>query len=485
MTLAKQAARTHEGSRVLRIAVVQGARIVEERVLRERGPVTVGRTERNTFTLAGDALPPSFELFAVVDGGYVLHFVEGMEGRLVLAEGVRSLAELRASGRARRMGSIWQLPLDESSRGKVTVGDATFLFQFVVPPPTMPRPQLPVAIRTSPLERIDWRYNACLASFLMLAFGGISYVEYVYDPQVVEGAFDLHARVTQLIPPPMPEPVPAVNNPVQQRDPEQPTGTPEPDTPTTPDPRTPDHGQPRPAPRPSPRRSDEEIIAEVMTIATRAGDAVIRGLERSAEFVAITGATDTGRGTAADVFHRGGLMNGSVQGLAATNGITNGNNTAGITRTGLVASTAGPGNGPHGLGRDHVVRPSGNDIASTATLIVRVPTGRAQLDPIPEPSGPGALPISVVGDVIRRNIGGIQNCYTQALRTNPSLRGRIEVDFTIGTSGRITGTPAASGMSEAPEVGRCVAQRLRYLVFPAPRDGAVDFSIPFNFTPGQ
>jgi hypothetical protein len=58
------------------------------------------------------------------------------------------------------------------------------------------------------------------------------------------------------------------------------------------------------------------------------------------------------------------------------------------------------------------------------------------------------------------------------------------VHFTVGGTGRVVGAPNASGMPDAPEVGRCVENRIRYLVFPQPHDGAVEATIPFGFTPG-
>ncbi len=56
------------GPKVLRIGVMQGTRITEERIVRDRSAVTVGATERNTFTIATGDLPPSFELFSIEEG---------------------------------------------------------------------------------------------------------------------------------------------------------------------------------------------------------------------------------------------------------------------------------------------------------------------------------------------------------------------------------------------------------------------------------
>ena len=89
-----------------------------------------------------------------------------------------------------------------------------------------------------------------------------------------------------------------------------------------------------------------------------------------------------------------------------------------------------------------------------------------------------------VARVVRRGLGGLQWCYTRGLQDHPSLAGRVEVQFSIGGSGRIVGTPGVHGFDEAPDVQQCLRTRFRSLVFPVPSGGAVDVSFPFHFSPG-
>ena len=70
------------------------------------------------------------------------------------------------------------------------------------------------------------------------------------------------------------------------------------------------------------------------------------------------------------------------------------------------------------------------------------------------------------------------------MRNRPTLQGRIEVHFSIGTSGRIAGTPDIHGFEEAPEVRQCIQNRFRSMVFPQPTGGAVEAAFPFQFIPG-
>src|SRR6476660_4885307 len=68
--------------RILRIGVLLGGKIVEERLIRDRVPVTIGQSMKNTFSVPGEGLPLGLTLFAMDDGKYSLRFLNKMDGRL-------------------------------------------------------------------------------------------------------------------------------------------------------------------------------------------------------------------------------------------------------------------------------------------------------------------------------------------------------------------------------------------------------------------
>lgn len=149
--------------KVLRIGVIQGARIIEERIVRTRETVTIGPSEKNHFVIAHPSLAGRHPLFELRSGGpkgeqYWLNFSPEMTGRVAFpqdAGGVVDLGALRTSPKAQPGSRGHAAPLTEECKGKVVIGDTTMLFQFVVPPPIQPRPQLPASVRGGWLSRVD------------------------------------------------------------------------------------------------------------------------------------------------------------------------------------------------------------------------------------------------------------------------------------------------------------------------------------------
>src|SRR6266404_3450207 len=154
--------------KILRMGIIQGGRIVEERLVRKRENITIGQSAKNMFVVPSDSLPRNWLLFEMTGNHYVAHFSDGMDARIAVGNEIISLAQLKQTGKIQKKGHSWILPLDERSRGKITLGDMTILFQFVTPPPPQPRPQLPASVRGSVTSDVDWFFTTIAgASFLL------------------------------------------------------------------------------------------------------------------------------------------------------------------------------------------------------------------------------------------------------------------------------------------------------------------------------
>ncbi|MBN2360095.1 MAG: AgmX/PglI C-terminal domain-containing protein [Deltaproteobacteria bacterium] len=154
--------------KVLRIGVIQGGRILDERLLRRRAPVTVGSDSKNTFVLAAGELPRSFKLLDVVRDRYLLCFDDEMRGRLTIEGESLDFETIKARGLALQTGSGYRVELSESARGRVVLGDLTFLFQFVVPPAPHVQSQLPTLVRGGWSTALDWPLLLCIGVSLVV-----------------------------------------------------------------------------------------------------------------------------------------------------------------------------------------------------------------------------------------------------------------------------------------------------------------------------
>ncbi len=127
----------------------------------------------------------------------------------------------------------------------------------------------------------------------------------------------------------------------------------------------------------------------------------------------------------------------------------------------------------HGHGHGHV---PGTHVAKGPSVHWRNPTidTNGRLDP------------QVIQRVVRLNSGRFIGCYQDGLRSNPSLQGRVAVQFLIGRDGSVATAADTSGSDLAdPGVRSCVVRSFYSLSFPSPKGGTVRVIYPFSFTPAD
>src|SRR3977135_95061 len=123
MTAVMRAMTQATGPKVLRIGLVQGGRVIEERIIKQRTSVTIGQSEKAMFVIQSGNVPSQFKLFELVGNDYYLNFMDGMSGRVALATGITDIGALK--GQAKKVGNAYQVKLTEEASGKVVVGDTT------------------------------------------------------------------------------------------------------------------------------------------------------------------------------------------------------------------------------------------------------------------------------------------------------------------------------------------------------------------------
>jgi len=470
MTMAMQAVQIKpSGPKVLRIGVIQGGKIVEERIIRKRETVTVGSSEKNHFVLAADGLAARFEVFQLVGADYILNFTDKMGGRVGLPGGVQDLAQLRTGGGARNAGTHFQVKLSDNSRGKIVIGSVTLLFQFVAPPPVQPRPQLPAAARAGFVRSIDWLFTAFVVFTFMSTFGFIVYLEN-YDAPIDQGIAAVPDSLAKMIfeePTPPPEPKeeePEVDAEAEAEDAE------------------PEAAEPAPTKGPAEPAPDSEARAQQVA---EASARIAQEAAQSAEALIVGALSAEAGGVLADVL-AGGAVTGSAEDIlsqAAGVGVAQ-SASGGELRT---RSGGGDGSGQAG-GLGSLARAGGADATAGrgegGPVAERRIKGETKLAKGGDIGGTGEFDASLVVSIIKTRIKAIQACYERELRRNPALAGKVTVEFTIQPRGNVTDAKVAANTTGDDAVARCVMETVeRFRFNPGPSGGSVSYSYPFVFAP--
>lgn len=468
MTMAMQAVQIPQaGPKVLRIGVIQNGRIVEERIIGKRETVTVGTSEKNHFAIGGDNVPSRFEVFQLVGNDYILNFTEQMSGRVGLPGGVQDLEQLRKSGAARNAGTHFQVKLSDSSRGKVVIANTTLLFQFVSPPPVQPKPQLPAAARAGFVRTIDWLFTALVVFTFMSMFGFIVYLENA-DWKIEQGLAMVPDDVARMI---FEEPAP----------PPEPT-EPEPTEPT-------DEGEDEQAEeaKPEPSKGEEKPSSptEGPDEAQAINDKTARIAEEAAQAAEalIVGALGEAGGALQDVLANGAVTGSAQDILAQASGIGVATTSSGTLRT---QSGGATGSGQKGLGSLAAAGGPGatQGKGEGGAVTERTVRGKTEVGDGGDIGGSGDFDAALVVAMIKKRIGAIRACYEKELKRNPTLAGKVTIEFTIQPQGNVTGVQVKQNTTGDDNVGTCVKNAVGGFRFsPGPEGGSVSFSYPFVFAP--
>jgi TonB family protein len=450
--------------KVLRIGVIQGGKITEEQIVRQRENVTIGQSEKNTFIIPHPKLPGRFNLFELKGGKYFLNVRDFMEGKISSPQGIQDLSTL---GRARNV------PLDDRSRGKISIGDTTLLFQFVVAPPVQPKPQLPAALRGGWFKSFieDWFFNLLVVvSFLVHVIPIVYLVS--KDWPIVEQGFDLDNKFLELVIQAPDEDILEKMKGEKTEGDEGEVGEEESEGDGTDD-QVSDSKSKGPK---KPLTAEEKAALEAQRRAKLEAQVSKSGL------LAALGSTGEGAdGTAGADLLRAGGVDSDIDAVMKT---VSGVKTAGAGDVGgsLRAPAGSEGGGK--VADIGAIRVSQADAdLSTEGATERKVKGSASAGKGDEVGGSGILDAGEVNKVVKSRLTAIKMCYEKALKKNPTLEGKLSVRFTIGTSGRVTSASVSSDTLGDPEVSSCVISKVKTFAFSKPEGGSVEYVFPFVFKP--
>jgi len=424
--------------RILRIGVLLGGKIVEERLIRERMAVSLGQSMRNTFSIPVEGLPLEFTLFALDERGrYHLRFLGKMDGRLSDSGGqVNTLDALKSRG-ATQVGDYWQVPLGDSSRGKLSLGDLTVLFQFVAEPPRQPKPMLPASVRGTFADRFDPRLSVIMAASVILHFTVVilALLGDVEEKSLAAKAYNLTFQ---------PEKYEAkLEDPKTAPDPSAGSGA-----------GSADDKKPEKVAVAQPRNTGGGR-AEKQEVGMTQDDA-----EAMANLMTGEGKDGTSEGDMSSRRPQGDLK-GEID------AIKEGNKTVGVG--GGANRGSRDGGGPRvGTGAGPKIDgPTGPESAGGGKVAEKSPQGRINVSSKAGGDESSLSPDAVLNKIISAYMAGLKRCYKQYLNKEATARGAVALSFTVNETGRLV-NGVAKGFS--PEVDTCIQGQMSTWRFAVPKD---------------
>lgn len=458
------------GSKILRVGLFQNDRLLEECWMRKPGTVTIGHDlKRNHLVVPASNLPRTFSIFAYVGGRYFLQFTDQMDGKISRRGegGVQSLQDLVASGTAKKKGSVYQVPLDFGTSGRIRIADAAVIFQFVTPPPIRPRPVLPASMKGGLVNSMERPLALILGLSALIQVGFVVILAVQDWPVVEEQEFQIPDRMARIFVPVEPEePEPVDQEPTDDGDqavaedpPEQTNDTVEEAT---------------------PEEIAEARQEERIEVTERVRDTTIVGT--------LTALGEDGR----SVVDRLVDNVGDISTEEAFEGAQRVEVGSGARTDVLGRRDGSPDAGGGGLAEGEEINAIGGsdrevDIGDRKEEEVqRVDLGISQPDDVVG----GSLDTAALNRSLRQLSSNIEACYRDYLRTNQTASGTVRVLISItarGSRGVVqSATVALDEVSPNNRVGQCVANQLQSgrVRLPPPEEGDVQVTVPFHFAPG-
>ena len=366
-----------------------------------------------------------------------------MGGRVALQSGISELAGLR--GQAKKIGAAYQIKLTEEARGKVTVGNTTFLFQFVAPPPPQPRPQLPLAVKGGLASQIDWNLTIIAAFSFLLHFGviGAMYSDWM-DPVLNDdatsgGIIDMMKNIPAAPIEVPPDPVSA--------------------TPTATAAAT---AAPAAA---APKASGPQKMSQSQAAA----------LSAQADQIQMQMLAAFGGGSAV----QGALNRGDIPPVDLGSAAASGAGVSASTGNGLNLGNGGgairPGGGSGGLGSIGSTTGGGAGGAGHETAVAG-PTGKVDVG-----ATTATVAVANAGAVVAGLRAGFRSCYNQGLNTDPTMSGKVMLSVKIAPNGEVSSADPSGNTGLSAGVVQCLVRKVKNAQFDAPGPTGSTLQIPITF----
>lgn len=436
--------------KALHVGVIRAGRFIDDRWFRG-GPlsITVGEAEKNSFSIPLAALPQSHQLFTAREHGYALCFTSEMEGRVDLQG--REIELSSAVSSAKKNGHVYELPLTEDAKGRVSMGEVTFVFNFAAPPPLPARPTLPREARGTLWNVTDHTFATVLLISLLLHGGAVSAISRRDLPPEEAAMEEIPDRFAKLL---VPDKPPEEEKPKEEEK----------------------QAADEKAPEEEKREEKKDKAASAPKDSAEHRAAVQKAVAQKG-LVKILGSMGSGSsgGALANVLSAGGGFSDDIgAALAGAGGVAIATEAGGPSRKGEGAAQA------TGIGGLATAGGGGVKMREKADVAVR---GSVSAEGDAEVDSP-SVDKAALSRFINLRKGSIQGCYEAQLKRNPSLHGKIVLRFTIGTRGQIVEVSIDSDTLGSDELGSCITRLVKAWRMPFSPDADTTVTFPFLFHPG-
>lgn len=427
-------------NKLLRVALVWNGTVINERVLRKPEKVWVGSDKEGLLSPYPMFVLPNTDRSLLFDPSgeqsYSLTLLPGMGGLVTIGDQEKDVASLGGG-----------TTISPGDWGVLTLGDSSLFFQWVDDEGAI--------VGASPLSTIDYNLasTVLVAAFVHLLLLLFAFV--TWDPTLQRGDFDIPDRFVRILAQEPPdileeeeEDVPDETMSEAAAGEEGEFGDPDDETETE----LPDH--------------DAPLVDQLETPELgRAFDAAI------AESGALT-----------SLFAQNDSFANQFGADFATAGEGDAFN---VGRGAMGLGGAGSGSGGGGFGEGRVGGVGSLDTgggrgqgAALGRRQARAPEARVERG---TPNVSGFLTREQIERVVRRHSRGIRFCYERELQSDPSLGGRISVNWTIGLDGRVNAQSVVENTMGNRSVESCILREVSRMRFDEPDGGMVNVTYPFTF----
>lgn len=438
---------THERT-VLRIGLVYEDRLISDKIFPYEKEISIGGGKDDAVVLdQEDYKGPSIRFQNNKDGSVSLRTPKEIKVRVAVQDDApRELAELMQRGKAREDAGQIVCHLTLGTRGRATMGPYTVLFQVVRQRVVVPQMEGRGAVRgffAMFLQDVVWTSSFAISMLvglgvvvqaLMYQANTGKYLKQQQQEQQVKETYEVVIAEKEEVKPPEPEP-----------EEEQPKDTAQIQAPKE------EEKKPTKAPAKEPEAKQEKPQSTGQTVdPTERKKEVVAAVQQKTIAGALLGAGgattklfgEAGEGeegaVIAKTFGDGAASEGEGPG-------TGGLKLAGSNGAGGTVEKVAAG-GQRGFGK--------RDTAATKVAAAPKEEKAVKVSLSAGSLGGSGEAKSEIGKIIGRKNSAVQRCYETALRDNPSLSGKVTVNFTVGTGGTITSVTvmgASGGFAECIE----------------------------------